>query len=200
MSAPIDFYFDFSSPYGYVASELIEALAAKHGRTVLWHPMLLGVAFKAIGTAPLPSIPLKGPYSLRDIGRTARFFGVPYKHPNPFPIPTQLAARAFLWISDRDLNRAKAFARDTYRAYFTEGRNIADQEQVLELAAAQGADKDTLSAALNSAELKERLKAEVELAMARGVFGSPFFIVDGEPFWGSDRLPQLEKWLAEGPF
>ncbi len=63
MSAPIDFYFDFSSPYGYVASELIEALAAKHGRTVLWHPMLLGVAFKAIGTAPLPRQPQKRPKS-----------------------------------------------------------------------------------------------------------------------------------------
>ena len=70
---PIDFYFDFSSPYGYFASQKIEALAEKHGRTVDWHPMLLGVVFKQTGAAPLTEIPVKGPYSKRDFARSARF-------------------------------------------------------------------------------------------------------------------------------
>ena len=72
-TTPIDFYFDFSSPYGYLAAERIEALAAKHGRTVDWHPMLLGVVFKQTGAQPLTQVPVKGPYSRRDFARSARF-------------------------------------------------------------------------------------------------------------------------------
>ncbi|HMY51203.1 MAG TPA: 2-hydroxychromene-2-carboxylate isomerase, partial [Rhodocyclaceae bacterium] len=177
LKAPLDFYFDFSSPYGYLAAEKIDALAAAHGRSVLWHPILLGVTFKATGLAPLPAIPLKGEYSLRDIARSARFLGVPYRKPTVFPIPTQHAARAFLWLNDRDPQQARAFGLAAYRAYFTEDVNISDLGAVLEIAAAQGVDRDALSAVLAGAEIKARLVAEVELAMARGVFGSPFIIV-----------------------
>ncbi|MGC3963013.1 MAG: 2-hydroxychromene-2-carboxylate isomerase [Rhodocyclaceae bacterium] len=198
--APIDFYFDFSSPYGYLASELIDDLAARHDRPVVWHPILLGVAFKATGAAPLPQIPLKGDYALRDFARSARFLGIPYSHPSNFPVPTQHAARTFLWLQDRDPDQARAFAHAAYRACFTANVNIAELDRVLEIAADVGANRHELGQALAEAALKERLKAEVELAMARGVFGSPFFIVEGEPFWGVDRLPHLEKWLASGGF
>ncbi|MEP7329929.1 MAG: DsbA family protein, partial [Betaproteobacteria bacterium] len=71
-AAPIDFYFDFSSPYGYIAAQKIEALAARHGRTVNWHPILLGVIFRTTGGAPLPQLPMKGPYSVHDFARSAR--------------------------------------------------------------------------------------------------------------------------------
>ena len=77
MKTPIDFYFDFSSPYGYLASHKIESLAGKYGRGVTWRPMLLGAAFKATGSGPLPSIPLKGDYAKRDFLRSARFHGMP---------------------------------------------------------------------------------------------------------------------------
>jgi 2-hydroxychromene-2-carboxylate isomerase len=96
MAAPIDFYFDFSSPYGYLASRRIDALAAAHGRKVTWRPMLLGVAFKATGGAPLPSIPIKGVYAMRDFLRSARFYGIPYHQPTTFPVSTISAVRAFL--------------------------------------------------------------------------------------------------------
>ena len=87
----IEFYFDFSSPFGYLASQKIEALAAKHGRTVTWRPMLLGAAFKATGGVPLTQIPLKGEYSKRDFYRSARFHGLEYRHPEPFPVSTVAA-------------------------------------------------------------------------------------------------------------
>lgn len=199
-SAPIDFYFDFTSTYGYLASECIDALAEKYGRQVLWHPILLGAAFKATGAAPLPTIPLKGDYALRDAARSARFLGVPFRKPTNFPVPTQNAARAFLWLNDHDPELAKAFAHACYRAYFVDDSNISQPDLVLDLAAAQGADREALATVLVGSEIKERLKAEVDLALARGVFGSPYFIVDGEPFWGVDRFPQLEHWLATGGF
>src|SRR5262245_50490961 len=102
MSPPIEFYFDFSSPYGYLASHKIDALAARHGRSVDWHPMLLGVVFKQTGMAPLPSIPIKGPYSVRDFARSARYHGVPFRMPSHFPIPAQAPARIMLWQKASD--------------------------------------------------------------------------------------------------
>lgn len=198
--APIDFYFDFSSPYGYFAAEKIDALAARFGRTVLWHPFLLGATFKVTGLAPLPTIPLKGAYSLHDIDRSARFFDVPFKLPTAFPIPTLHAARCFLWLHDRSPAKAREFGLAAYRAYFVNDVNISDLGVVLDIAAGLGVDKDELSAVLAGTEIKARLAAEVELALSRGVFGSPFIIVDGEAFWGADRLPQVERWLAEGGF
>jgi 2-hydroxychromene-2-carboxylate isomerase len=199
-AAPIDFYFDFSSPYGYFGASKIDELAARYGRGVVWHPVLLGVVFKAVGIAPLPSIPVKGPYSLHDIRRTARYLGVPYVHPSRFPLATQQAGRALTWLAARSAALAREFALETYRAFFTADRDISDLAVVLEVANSLGVDRDELSAALADDALKARFKADVEAALARGVFGSPFFIVDGEAFWGSDRLPQLEKWLAEGGF
>ena len=199
-TAPIDFYFDFSSPYGYFAAEKIDALAARFGRTVLWHPFLLGVTFKVTGLAPLPTIPLKGAYSMHDIERSARYFGLPYRQPSTFPIPTQHAARAFLWLNDRSPAKARDFGLAAYRAYFVEDVNISELGAVLDIAAGVGIDRDELSAVLAGTEIKARLAAEVELGMSRGVFGSPFIIVDGEAFWGADRLPQVERWLAEGGF
>lgn len=199
-AAPLDFYFDFSSPYGYFAAEKIDELAARYGRSVLWHPFLLGATFKVTGLGPLPSIPLKGSYSLHDIQRSARYFGLPYRQPSGFPLPTQHAARAFLWINDRDPVLARQFGLAIYRAYFVDDQNISDLAVVLDVAAGLRLDRDELAAVVGSAEIKTRLIAESELALARGVFGSPFVFVDGEAFWGADRLSQVEKWLAEGGF
>ena len=200
MSQPIEFYFDFSSPYGYLASEKIDDLAARHGRKVKWRPILLGVVFKQTGGAPLTTLPLKGEYSLHDFSRSARFLDVPYTHPETFPINTMHAARAYYWLHEQNCEAARAFAHSVYRAYFRDGRDIAEVAVVLELATRHGADRATLAEALNSAALKERLKVECDAALAKGVFGSPYISVDGEPFFGADRLPQIERWLAAGGF
>jgi 2-hydroxychromene-2-carboxylate isomerase len=200
MAAPIEFYFDFASPYGYLASEKIDALAAKHGRTVDWKPMLLGPSFKASGMAPLVDIPLKGEYSKRDFDRSARYHGVAFRMPGVFPIGTVAAARAFLWAQDRDPVKAKAFAHALFRAYFAAGVDISGAEAVLDVAAKAGLDPAAMRAGIGEQAIKDRLKASVEDAIARGVFGSPYVFVDGEPFWGMDRLDQIDRWLQTGGF
>ncbi len=192
MKTPLDFYFDFSSPYGYLASHKIEALAAKHGRGVTWRPMLLGAAFKATGAAPLPQIPLKGAYAKRDFERSARFHGVQFRIPEPFPVSTVAACRAFYSLSD-DKEQVK-LAQALYRAYFVDNLNIGEPENVIKVAASVGARPD-----INDQAVKDRTRAEVEAAIAKGVFGSPYIVVDGEPFWGVDRFEQLERWL-KAPF
>jgi 2-hydroxychromene-2-carboxylate isomerase len=192
MAAPIDFYFDYSSPYGYLAAEKIDALAAKHGRSVTWRPMLLGAAFKLTGGQPLPSIPIKGEYAKRDFLRSARFHGVPMKIPSVFPISGLAGCRAFYSLQDE--KQRIALAKALLRAYFVENVNIGEADNVLRVAASLGLKPD-----LSDSSLKEKTRSEVDAAIARGVFGSPYFIVDGEPFWGIDRFDQLERWLR-GPF
>ncbi|MGZ3253023.1 MAG: DsbA family protein [Burkholderiaceae bacterium] len=199
MTSAIDFYFDFSSPYGYFASTRIDELAAKYQRKVKWHPILLGIVFQTTGSAPLTLIPLKGDYSLHDFERTARFHGIPYKRPDTFPISTQAAARAVLWLQATagDADAAK-LAKAIYKAYFVDGIDIGNSANVAQIAASVGVDAATLLEAVGSPEIKEQLKKEVTHAIEKGVFGSPFLIVDNEPFWGFDRFAQLEAKLKNG--
>ncbi len=200
MPAAIDFYFDYSSPYGYFAAMKIDDLAAKNGRSVNWKPILLGTVFKVTGGQPLPILPLKGPYALRDILRSARFHGLPYQQPSKFPVATQAPARAFYWVNDRDPALAKKLAQALYQAYFVQDLDISSPEITAEVAATLGLQRDEVLAALNDAAVKDRLKNEVDAAIKLGVFGSPYIVVDGEPFWGIDRFDQIEHWLARGPF
>lgn len=201
MAAPIDFYFDFSSPYGYLAAQKIEALAEKHGRAVDWHPVLLGVIFKQTGMAPLTMVPLKGEYSRRDFERSARFHGIAgFRMPPKFPIATQAPARIVLWLKVRDPALATRVIKALYRAFFTAGVDISDPDAAASVAAREGVDGAVARAAVDDPAIKDALRREVELAIARGVFGSPFIVVDGEPFWGLDRFDQVDRWLATGGF
>ncbi len=197
---PIEFYFDFSSPYSYIASEWIEALAARHGRTVDWRAILLGATFQAAELKSPVSYPMKREYSLRDFARSARFAGVPYTFPQKFPIPTQNAARLFWWLKSADPARAAAWARQGLRALFTRGVDLSDGASLRALAAEFGLDANEAESVWNDPQWKARLKAANDAAIAAGVFGAPFFVVDGEPFWGNDRRVQIERWLDKGPF
>jgi len=200
MPAPIDFYFDFSSPYGYLASHKIDALAAKHGREVNWRPYLLGAVMKVTGQLPLPSVPLKGDYAKRDFPRSARFHGVPYRHPTNFPIASVAPTRAFYWLNAKDPRRAKELARALYAAYFLEDVDTSQAENTIAVAAKLGLPADEVRAGINDQAVKDLTKAEVDKAIARGAFGSPYIVVDGEPFWGVDRFDQIDRWLASGEF
>jgi 2-hydroxychromene-2-carboxylate isomerase len=174
-------------------------LAARYGRAVKWHPILLGIVFKTTGGAPVVAAPLKGTYGLRDIERTARFHDISYKHPSRFPLPTQFAARAMLWLQEtQGEDKAHEFAQAVYRAYFVDDIDISAPANVTQIANAMGLDTIAMAEATGSEPLKERLKGNIETAMARGVFGSPFIVVDDEPFWGFDRFDQIEAYLKNG--
>ena len=201
MTEPLDFYFDFSSPYGYLMSEKIDAVAAAHGRKVRWHPVLLGVIFQATGShPPVAGASSKATYMMHDFHRSARHMGIPYNPPSRFPLPTQNAARAFYWLHGQDCALARRFAHAVYRALFVDDRDISAPDTVVEIATDLGVDRNSLATALQSPDIKARLKNEVDGAMQAGVFGSPHVIIDGQPFFGADRLPQIEKWLATGGF
>lgn len=197
MAAEIEFFFDFSSPYGYFGSTAIEALAARHGRSVRWQPILLGVIFRATGSGPLVSVPLKGDYALHDFKRTARFHGIDFNMPDPFPIATTAPARAMLWTrAEHGEQQAVALAKALYRAYFVDNIDISAPANVVQVGAALGLDAAMLAQGLDGAAARAQLKADTEDAMQRGVFGSPFVIVDSEPFWGFDRFADIDAMLS----
>ena len=199
-AAPIDFYFDFISSYGYVASLRIEAIAARHGRSVNWHCMLLGVAvMKVMGLKPLLETPLKGDYVRRDLPRYARRHGLalarevsdPMMDPRP-------AARAFCWVKRHYPGHEGAFAHEVFDRYWRLGRDLSSSDELAATAGALGFDGAALRQGIDSEEARTDLRAAVAASLERGVFGSPFVFVDDEPFWGSDRLEQVEDWLARG--
>lgn len=198
MANPIQFYFDFASPYGYMAATQISGLAAKHGRRVEWKPILLGVVFKVTGGVPLLSAPLKGDYSRRDMERSARLYNIPLKLPSKFPIASQAPARVIYWLESQGAAKQEEAVLALYRAYMVEDRDISAPEVTAGVAAGIGLDPKKVLEAVADPVMKERLKAETEAALQRGVFGSPYVIVDGEPFWGCDRLDHVDRWLATG--
>jgi len=198
----IDFYFDFSSPYGYLASEQIEALAAKHGRKVNWQPILLGAVFKVTGQAPLTMAPVKGDYATMDFTRSAREHKINFAMPKSFPIGAVAASRASWWLLDHKDPSVQAkstdFIKACFRAYFSDGRDITDIETLSDIATSIGIDAHDMVAACSEQTIKDLLRDKVSAAIERGVFGSPIFVVDNEMFWGHDRLDQVDRWMASG--
>ena len=200
MQAPLAFYFDFISPYGYFASLRIEELAARHGRTVDWRPMLLGVAvLKVMGLKPLLDTPLKGDYIRRDVLRQARRDGIRLGRDlnasvgNPLP-----PARAFCWVRQNHPELAPAMAHALFHAFWAEGRDLSTPEAVGAIALPSGLESAAVIEGAAGDEAASLLRNAVAASIKAGVFGSPTIVVDGEPFWGADRLADVDAWLACG--
>lgn len=199
MAAPLQFHFDFISPYGYLASLRIEELAARHGREVDWRPMLLGVAvLKVMGLKPLLDTPLKGDYVRRDVLRQARRQGVTLGRDlnavgNPLP-----PARAVYWTKKHYPAGVPALVHAVYHAMWAQGLDLSTPEALQQVQLPPGLDADALVQGAASEEASALLRNAVAAALKQGIFGSPTIVVDGEPFWGSDRLADVDEWLASG--
>lgn len=201
MAKAIEFHFDFSSPYSYIASEQIENLAARYGRSVEYKPLLLGPVFKVSGGVPLTErYEPMARYAVRDFARSARYAGVPYRHPSRFPIASLAAKRGVAWLQQHRPELTAPFIHAVYRAFFVDDRDISDAAVVGDIARQIGIDPAELEAGVQQPEIKERLKTQVDQAIAAGIFGAPTIIVDDEIFWGNDRIPQIARWLAQGSF
>lgn len=200
--APIDFYFDFISPYGYFAASRIDALAARHGRRVRWRAFhMRGVMQETLGqTQPLLDTPLKGDYLRHDVRRMARWFGLPFNSGGLANFSCANASRAFWLLDDLDPALAQRYAQEIFTSHHARATPPNRPEQVADAAQAVGHDPATLdlAAAVQLPEAKARLRTETDAAVQAGVWGTPSFVVDGEVFWGADRLPLLDDWLQRG--
>lgn len=202
MADPIEFHFDFISPYAWPGAVEIEKVAARHGREVAWHPMVLGISVgKAMGVKPLLETPLKGDYIRHDVPRVYRYLGLPFRPAVPEFVTSPLApARIYCWMREQDEPRARDAARRMLEVHWTEAVDVSKAENAAAIASEHGFDRAEALAAPDDPAVKDLLRRAAEDSLARGVFGSPTFVVDGEIFWGADRAPMADRWLAEGGF
>ncbi len=191
--ATLEFFYDFVSPYSYLASTRVEAEAARVGGTVRFRPFLLGGVFNATGNrAPIEN-PAKGRHLATDLGRWAKRLGVPFAWPAQFPLLTVLPLRA-AFAAER-AGKLVPYTHAMFRAYWAEGRDISSPGVVQEAAASAGLDGAALVA--EAPGFKEALKAQTQEAVDRGSFGAPTFFVGEEMFIGNDRLDFAIEALAD---
>jgi 2-hydroxychromene-2-carboxylate isomerase len=199
MRPPIDFWFDFASPYGYFMAEKIEVVAGRHGRRVRWRPVILFAVLRALDLPPPMGHEVKRAYMQLDFERSARFLDVPFRIPAGFPAVTQHAARAFYLLERLEPSLAINFARVALRSYFVQGADLGDAMQVARWACeahpALGAPADFVLR-MRADDARAMLASAVDEAVREQVFGSPTVVIDGERFFGVDRLPQIEACLA----
>ncbi|HEX2483825.1 MAG TPA: GNAT family N-acetyltransferase [Myxococcota bacterium] len=190
----VEIWFEFASTYSYPAVARAEDAARAAGVALSWHAFLLGPIFKSQGwnDSPFNLYPVKGRYMWRDLERTCEQLGLPFRRPSSFPRNGLLAARvacahaAEPWLP--------AFVRGAYRANFAEDRDIASPAVLGAVLEAAGAPAAAALAAAETPQAKERLRAQSERAVSRGIFGAPSFVARGELFWGNDRLDDAFAW------
>ncbi len=200
MTKQLDFYFDFTSPYAYIAATRIDELANRYGYEAIWKPFLIGAALGITGRVPSLQSPMVDDYVLNDVSRTARQYNITMQHPEKFPILSVKASRLFNYLSanHRQQAKAKQFALAVYQAYFKDGKDISSQGVLSALAGDFGLNEQQAVAAMTSMDAKNQFKNDINQALAKGVFAVPMFAVEGELFWGVDHLAQLEEWLRTG--
>jgi len=188
----LEFFYDFVSPYSYLASTRVEAEVAKVGGAVRFRPFLLGGVFNATGNKAPIEVAAKGPYLATDCNRWAKRLGVPLTWPAKFPVLTVLPLRAA--FAAEKLGKLVPYSHAMFRAYWAEGRDISDASVVEEVATKAGLPGAALFA--EASNYKEALKAQTQEAVDRGSFGAPTFFVGQEMFIGNDRLDFAIEALA----
>jgi 2-hydroxychromene-2-carboxylate isomerase len=192
----VDFYFDFGSPASYLAATQLPHLCADIGAELVWKPMLLGGVFQATGNQSPAAIPAKGPYVFEDLKRFARRYGVPFRHNPYFPINTLLLMRGATGMQMREPERFHPYVEAVYHAMWVEPRNLNDAATVAAVLEEAGFEPERLLVLANDPGVKNRLKADTEAAVRRGVFGAPTMFVGQQMFWGQDRLDFVREALA----
>ncbi|MGJ4804157.1 2-hydroxychromene-2-carboxylate isomerase [Luteimonas sp. SDU82] len=194
----LECWFDFASNYSYPAVMRVEALTAARGVALRWRPFLLGPVFKAMGRedSPLFAYEAKGRYVWRDMERRCRLHGLAFRRPGVFPRRALLPMRiATLGVEQPWIG---AFCRGAMRLNFVHDREIDDADAMRALLAELALPADELLAAAMADANKAALRARTDEALARGIFGAPMLLADGEMFWGDDRLEEAVAWAAEG--
>lgn len=193
MSKQVECFFDVVSPAAYLAWTQLPGIAAETGAEIVWRPMLLGGLFKLTGNSPPLAVPAKGRYTLRDFGRYAERYGVPFRLNPNFPINTVTVMRGA--EAYRGTDRFDAYLRAMFEAMWVNARKLDDPEEVGQVLQSAGFDPAEVAELVQQPETKQKLKASTDEAAERGVFGSPTFFVGDEMWFGQDRLDWVRDAL-----
>lgn len=193
MARTLEFYYDYGSPYSYLADTQVETIAKRAGTALVRKPMLLGGVFKATGNASPMTVESKSKWSGFDMPMWAKHYGVPFQRNPFFPVNTLALMRGAAAAQiDGSFER---YHPAVYKAMWVDGRNLNDIKEVAAVLSEAGLDAAKFGNRIQDQDVKDRLKATTDEAVARGVFGAPTCFVDGLMFFGNDRLPFVEMAL-----
>jgi 2-hydroxychromene-2-carboxylate isomerase len=196
MPKTLEFFFDYSSPYSYLASTQVEDLVRRAGAELKWRPFLLGAVFKATGNIAPAANMYKARYLIKDVLDWTRYYRLPdFKLPEGFPATSVKADRLGLVADER--GRLASFTHALYRKVFAEGSDVSDAGVLSAALREVGLQPDEALARAEAQEIKDRLRKNTDEAVARGSFGAPTFFIGEDMYFGNDRLPLVEKALRE---
>lgn len=199
--ATLEFFFDCSSPWTYLAFSRIEPLVARTGAEIIWKPILVGGVFNAVNESVYEARanphPVKGRYYLKDLQDWAKYCGVKIGQPPVFPVRSMDAMRAAI-VADKE-GKLPAFAWATFKAYWGDLKDISQPDVLADTCKEVGMDWEKVSAAIKTDEIKGQLRANTQEVIDRGGFGSPtMFVNKTDMYFGNDRLPLVEAALTNG--
>ncbi len=197
MPGQVEFFFDFVSSASYLAWTQHDRFRREAGAEILWRPMLLGGVMKASGNTPPPSIPAKQAYLRRDFLRWARHYGVEMHHPSRHPVNTVTVMRGAVAYLDSPV--FPAYLKTVFEGFWIRDRDIEDPSVLDALVQEAGIDPGEFRTLVDRQDIKDRLRANSDEAVARGAFGAPTFFVDGEMYFGQDRMNFVIETLQAQP-
>ena len=197
MGKTVDYYFSPISPWTYLGHARFAELAKRHGAAVRVKPTDFSKVFPVSGGLPLAKrAPQRQAYRLMELTRFRDHLKIPLNlEPRFFPAPADLAAQYIVAAGGGGSDAAMRLAGAVLRACWAEERNIADADTLAAICTEQGLDAAALAAAAQSDVVKAEYQSYTQEAVARNVFGAPSYVIDGEIFWGQDRLEFVERAL-----
>lgn len=198
MPKKLEFFYDCSSPWTYLAFTRIEDVARRHNAELIWRPILVGGLFNTVNPSVYESranpVPAKARYYVKDLADWARFYRLKIGNPTVFPVNSVKAMRG-AFVADEH-GAISPYSRRVFESYWGEDKDISQDHVLREIVRATGLDEEEFFTKIASGEYKARLRRNVDELIARGGFGSPTMFVDGSMFFGNDRLPLVEHELA----
>ncbi|HET7289908.1 MAG TPA: 2-hydroxychromene-2-carboxylate isomerase [Thermodesulfobacteriota bacterium] len=193
MGKKVEFYYDFSSPYTYIASTRIEKICEENGAELEWKPILLGGLFNDTGVKPAKEIENKFAYVKQDTQDSANRYGVEFHFPAVFPLNSVKTMRGAFAAAEK--GKLTEYNHEMFRLYWTEGRDLSKDNELRDAVAGIGIDPDWFMARIGEQEIKDKLRDETSKAAARGAFGAPTIFIGDKMFWGNDRLDFVDRHL-----
>lgn len=196
MTKDVEFYFDFGSPYSYLAYHQLQKIALDTGATIIYRPVIIGAIFKATHNQSPIMIPAKARYLMKDLMDWAKYWHIPTTMNPYFPINTFNLMRAAIGYQQHDAKQFERFIALIFKAMFEQPANLNDENVIKELLTEHDFSFEHYQQLIQDEKVKEHAKQLTQHSIEKGLFGVPAFFVDGEMFWGQDRLHFVKDRLT----
>ncbi len=199
MAKKLEFFYDCSSPWTYLAFTKIEDVAKRHSANLIWKPILVGGLFNTVNPSVYESrerpVKVKARYYTKDLQDWANFYGLQIGNPTVFPVNSVKAMRGAFVAQEHQ--KISPYSRRVFESYWGDNRDISQDAVLRDIVRAVGLDEKEYFEKINAQLYKDMLRGNVEELIERGGFGSPTIFVEGSMFFGNDRLPLVEWELAK---